>query len=199
MLARPLRRVPRPLRLLAGVLAAWVLVHVLVITADGVTDDPVSVRGRPADLVVVLGTKVHPDGKLSDRLRARLDRALALYRDGQAPMLMTSGGRGREGPEEADVMRAYLISQGVPADRVIADRTGVDTMASARATAGVARRLGARRVLVVSQFFHLTRAKLAFRRAGVEAGAVHAGFYEPRDLWGVAREVPAYYTYLLRR
>lgn len=199
MPARPLRRVPRPLRLLAGVLAAWVLVHILVITADGVTDDPVSVRGRPADLVVVLGTKVHPDGKLSDRLRARLDRALALYRDGQAPMLMTSGGRGREGPEEADVMRAYLISQGVPADRVIADRTGVDTMASARATAGVARRLGARRVLVVSQFFHLTRAKLAFRRAGVEAGAVHAGFYEPRDLWGVTREVPAYYTYLLRR
>jgi vancomycin permeability regulator SanA len=192
--------VPRPLRLLAGALALWVLVHILVITADGVTDD-LNVRGGagPADLVVVLGTKVHPDGELSSRLKARLDRALALYRDGQASMLMTSGGRGREGPEEADVMRAYLIAHGVPADRVIADRTGVDTMASARATAEVARRIGARRVLVVSQFFHLTRAKLAFRRAGVEAGAVHADFYEPRDLWGVTREVPAYYTYLLRR
>jgi uncharacterized SAM-binding protein YcdF (DUF218 family) len=50
----------------------------------------------------------------------------------------------------------------------------------------------------VSQFFHVPRAKLAMRRAGLRVGGVHADYYEPRDAWGLARELPAWYLYLLR-
>jgi vancomycin permeability regulator SanA len=199
--ARRLSAVPRRVRLLAGVLLALVIGQLAVVAIDGVTDEL-----GPADLAVVLGTKVGEDGRASDRLRARLDRGAELYRQGLVPRIVVSGGRGRSGFEEADVMRDYLVAAGVPADRVVVDRSGVDTWASARFVADLASssgrsassRTGARRVLVVSQFFHVPRAKLAMRRAGLRVGGVHADYYEPRDVWGLARELPAWYLYLLR-
>jgi vancomycin permeability regulator SanA len=191
--ARRRPAVPRRVKLLAGVLLALVVAQLAVVAIDGVTDEL-----GPADLAVVLGTKVGEDGRASDRLRARLDRGAELYRQGLVPRIVVSGGRGRSGFEEADVMRGYLVAAGVPADRVVADRSGVDTWASARFVADLAKRTGARRVLVVSQFFHVPRAKLAMRRAGLRVGGVHADYYEPRDAWGLARELPAWYLYLAR-
>jgi vancomycin permeability regulator SanA len=191
--ARRRPAVPRRVKLLAGVLLALVVGQLAVVAIDGVTDEL-----GPADLAVVLGTKVGEDGRASDRLRARLDRGAELYRQGLVPRIVVSGGRGRSGFEEADVMRGYLVAAGVPADRVVADRSGVDTWASARFVADLAKRTGARRVLVVSQFFHVPRAKLAMRRAGLRVGGVHADYYEPRDAWGLARELPAWYLYLAR-
>src|SRR5262245_21950109 len=73
------------------------------ISFDGLTDDPV-----PADVAVVPGNQVNPDGTPSDRLAARLDTALNLYRRGVVKAVLVSGGTGVEGFDEADVMAAYL-------------------------------------------------------------------------------------------
>jgi uncharacterized SAM-binding protein YcdF (DUF218 family) len=191
--ARPWLAVPRRVKVLAALLLALVGGQMALIAMDGVGDEL-----GPADLAVVLGTKVGDDGRVSDRLAARLDRGAELYHRGVVPRIVVSGGRGRSGFEEADVMRGYLVAAGVPADRVVADRSGVDTWASARFVADFARRTGARRVLVVSQFFHVPRARLALRRQGLGVGGAHADYHEPRDAWGLAREVPAWWLYLLR-
>src|SRR5262245_47660290 len=50
-----------------------------------------------ADVALVLGSKVELDGTPSARLRARLDRTLELYRAGNFPKIITSGGLGKEG------------------------------------------------------------------------------------------------------
>ena len=55
------------------------------------------------------------NGRPSPVLRARLDHALALYREGYAPLIVVTGGVGRgDTTSEAIVGRRYLIAREVP-------------------------------------------------------------------------------------
>ena len=176
-----------------GVLGVFLLGTALLVVA-GLRDDL-----RRADVALVLGNSVQLDGTPSPRLRARLDRTFELYRSGYFPAVIVSGGRGREGYDEAVVMRDYLVSRGIPASRIIVDGGGVTTLASARNAARIARQRRMRSVFVVSQYFHLPRARLALRRCGFETiHSAHARFFELRDLYSSPRELVAYVSYLFR-
>ncbi|MDC0719350.1 YdcF family protein [Nannocystis bainbridge] len=181
------------LRLLA-LLCTWGLVHLLVLSVDGCTDE-----GRPADVAVVLGNHVSPAGEPARRLQLRLDRAAELYAAGLVPRLIVSGGQDPGSPHEADVMRDYLVARGVPAERIAVDRGGVNTHATARFVAADLRARGERSAIAVSQYYHLTRTKLALRRFGVEATAAHAELdLELREPWSLLREVVGFYAYLFK-
>jgi vancomycin permeability regulator SanA len=174
---------------------AWFTVHTVAICIDGLRDD----RG-PADVAVVLGNMVHPDGRPSLPLKARLDTGISLYRDGTVKRLIMSGGRGREGFEEADVMADYAIAHGVPERAVVVDRGGIDTWHTARFTAAYMQRENLQSVIAVSQYFHIARCKLALRRFGLrQIGGVHARFFDVRDLYSIVREFAGWYAYRLRR
>src|ERR1044071_5996210 len=95
--------------------AAFILGAVLIVV-DGLRDDI-----HTADVAVVLGNTVETDGRPSARLRARLDKAVELYRGGLFRHVIVSGGVGVEGFNEAEVMKSYLISQGVPEGSIVAD------------------------------------------------------------------------------
>lgn len=177
-----------------AVLAAAAILETVLLVLAGGRDDP----GR-ADLALVLGSKVERDGTPSPRLRARLDTALAWYRAGDFPDIVASGGTGVEGFDEAVVMRDYLVARGVPAAHVIVDGGGATTFASARNTAAIVRERGLRSVFVVSQGFHVPRARLALRRFGVPVVySAHAPFFEWRDLYSAPRELAGYAAYLFR-
>jgi vancomycin permeability regulator SanA len=177
-----------------AVAAAWFVVHVAVTVGDGLRDDVAR-----TDVGVVLGNKVELDGQPSDRLRARLDRALELYDDGHLEMIIVSGGTGVEGFDEAEVMRTYLEEHGVPADRIVADSDGYTTWMTAQNAVAIAEEHGLESVTVITQYHHISRAKLAFRKAGFEeVGSAHARIFEWRDLYSIGREFAAYYRYALR-
>jgi uncharacterized SAM-binding protein YcdF (DUF218 family) len=166
----------------------------LAISLAGLWDDV-----RRADVCVVLGNTVGRDGRPSDRLRARLDKAVELYRAGMFPEVIVSGGVGEEGFDEATVMKQYLVENGIPERRVHTDGRGLDTFETARnARAEMAAR-GWRSALVVSQYFHVPRCRLALRGAGVgNVSPAHASYFESRDLYSTGREVFAYAYYLMR-
>lgn len=177
----------------AGACAAFAVAF-LAISMAGRWDD-----ARPSDVCVVLGSTVGPDGRPSERLRARLDKAVELYRAGMFHDVIVSGGVGEEGFDEAAVMKRYLVENGIPGDRVHADGRGLDTFKTARnARAEMAAR-GWGSALVVSQYFHVPRCRLALRRAGIgEVSSAHANYFELRDLYSTGREVFAYAYYLVR-
>src|SRR5438105_11925800 len=76
---------------------------------------------RPADAIVVFGAAEY-SGKPSPVLRARLDQALALYNSGLAPFIITTGGNGEDPTySEGGVGRSYLIANGVPERKIIAE------------------------------------------------------------------------------
>jgi vancomycin permeability regulator SanA len=66
-----------------------------------------------ADVAVVLGNTVEPNGKPSARLQARLDKTIALYRRNLFTKTIVSGGVGKEGFDEAVVMKAYLVVRAI--------------------------------------------------------------------------------------
>ena len=170
------------------------LLEAAVIVADGLRDRP-----GHADVALVLGNAVEPDGRPSARLAARLDRAVEGYRHGDFPRIIASGGIEDGARDEADVMSRYLVAHGVPAAEVIADNQGINTFASARYTARLMRERGWQSACVVTQYYHIPRARLALRRFGV--GTVyseHARFFEGRDAFSILREMAGYIKYTLR-
>lgn len=149
---------------------------------------------------LVLGNTVEADGRPSARLRARLDAAVRLYHLGYINPVIVSGGIDPSGHDEAEVMRDYLVEQGVPSTSILMDNGGADTYESARRTAQTMRERGWKQVCVVSQYFHVPRARLALKRFGVRRVASgSARFVEWRDLYSVPREVLGYIWYAVRR
>lgn len=152
---------------------------------------------QKADVAVVLGNAVNRDGLPSHRLAARLDTAVKLYHDGMFDHVIVSGGIGRYGFDEAAVMKNYLVKQGVPPEKIIADSLGVTTAATARNTAVIAREHRWSSVLVISQYFHIPRSRLALSRAGLDrVYSAHAHYFELRDIYSTLREVIGYGAYL---
>jgi len=153
---------------------------------------------RPADVAIVFGNTVNPDGTPSPRLVARLDAAAHLHRSRTVRTWFVSGGIGREGHDESRVMRDWLVAHGVPDSAIVRDSLGLDSHLTAVHAAAWMHAHGVRRANVVTQYFHVARATLACRRAGIEVvGARVPRWYEPRDLYSLAREVVAVPAYVV--
>jgi uncharacterized SAM-binding protein YcdF (DUF218 family) len=188
------KRIKRVLLLtVLPILLAFTLAAALIV-ADGLTDDI-----HAADVAIVPGNTVEKDGRPSARLRARLDQTIALYRQGLFPNVIVSGGVGREGFDEAEVMKRYLVEQGVPEGCIHVDSGGATTHLTAKNASRLMRENGWQSALVVTQYFHVPRMGLAMRRSGVTpVFSAHAPYFEGRDVYSIAREVVGYGAYLLR-
>lgn len=174
--------------------AAWAFAHMLWIVSSGFRDQP-----GPAAAALVLGNKVEESGVPSDRLMRRLLAAHALYRTGNVKQFVVSGGLGQEGHDEAVVMRHALVALGVPAAAVIIDSAGVDTMATARNYALLSKIHGLGSPVIVSDYFHIERVRLALAKCGIRTEfQQHALFdFHIKEIWYVPREVIGYYGYLI--
>src|SRR5215213_6167180 len=171
----------------------WFLAHVVYIVADGLTGEIAR-----SDAAVVLGNTVERDGQPSGRLRARLEKAVELYRKKLVGKIIVSGGFGAEGFEEADVMRAFLVGKNIPDEDIILDKDGYNTYKTAVNTRAIMEANNFRSVTIVSQYFHITRTRLAFQKLGIEnVYAAHADYFELKDIYSILREFTGFYTYLL--
>jgi vancomycin permeability regulator SanA len=177
----------------AAFAAVYVVAAALIVIA-GLRED-----ARTADVAVVFGNEVLPDGTPSRRLAARLDRALDLYRNGTVPRIIVSSGRSRAGHDEAAVMRDYLVRAGVPAEAVIPDPKGATSYRTALNSMAIATSLSLRSAVVVSQYFHTPRCALAMKKAGWrDVSSAYARYFELRDLYSLFREVAAIVYYSAR-
>ena len=125
-------------------------------------------RAERADALVVLGARVMPGGVPSGALLARVEKAVELYQRGMAPRLVFSGGIGVNPPSEAQVMREQAVRLGVPAEACVLEEQSHSTEQNARFSAELLRGLGARSVVVVSDPYHLLRARQYFRLNGLD-------------------------------
>src|SRR5271155_43953 len=113
-------------------------------------------EARPADAIAVFGAAEY-DGRPSPVLRARLDHALALYRERLAPLVITLGGGGDAHDSEGGVGHDYLLAHEVPEDQIIAETQSTNTEESAARLAAIARENHLNRILAVSDGTHLFR------------------------------------------
>lgn len=135
-----------------------------------VTVDEAAALGE-VDCVLVLGCGVHPDGRPSDMLADRIAQGVALYENGTSPKLLMSGDHGRSDYDEVNTMRDVAVEVGVPADDVFMDHAGFSTYESMYRARDV---FQAKRIVIVSQEYHLYRALYVAERLGLDAYGVSA-------------------------
>lgn len=141
-----------------------------------------------APVALVLGAQVHPSGVPSSFLAARLDLARRLLEAGRVQVLLLSGDGAAPEYDEPAAMRRYLLAAGVPDDRLVLDRSGLDTYDSCVRAGRV---FGVERLLVVTQSYHLPRAVGTARALGLAAegvGDVSVRRLRPAYLRGLLRD-----------
>ena len=152
--------------ILAGALAFAVLLGVVLSGAHA------SVSGDP-QVMIVLGCQVKPWGP-SVLLQDRLDTALAYLQDHPDMTVVACGGQGADEPEsEARAIAGYLTEHGVDKGRILLDEDSHNTHQNLK---NAARLLSKEKldpahtqVVVVSNGFHLARARMLAQRCGFEA------------------------------
>ena len=135
-----------------------------------------------ADCIMVLGCQVKADGSLSHMLEDRLKRGVALYKAGAAPKLLMSGDHGQADYNEVKAMKQYAIDQGVPAEDIFMDHAGFSTYESVYRARDI---FQVKRIIIVSQEYHLYRALHIAKMLGLES-------------WGVGADYRAYSGQIMR-
>jgi uncharacterized SAM-binding protein YcdF (DUF218 family) len=103
-----------------------------------------------------------------------MERAVVLHRSGLVPRLVLSGGASKAGHTEASVMRDLALANGVPADAIVLDENARSTIENFACSLPILEQLGAKRVLVVTEPWHMRRSMLLARRHRIDARAAPA-------------------------
>ena len=156
---------------------------------------------RHADAAIVFGARTYADGRPSMALADRVRTACELYRGGLVSKLVFSGGPGDGAVHETEAMRALARTLGVPDNAIVVDRYGISTAATVGNTRPALWEAGAKRIIAVSEFYHLPRIKLTYQSAGWEVYTVPANPSHWARNWplrSIAREVAAFWSYYIR-
>jgi len=150
-------------------------------------------------VAIVLGAAVWAGGVASPTLRRRAEAAAALYRAGRVGAIVATGGIGKTPPTEAETVGAILVSQGVPESAVILETRSRNTGENIAFAADLLAE--GHPVVLVSDAWHLPRARLIARRLGLRASTAAPPWRGARPLAtlrGALREGVALLAYLVK-
>lgn len=135
------------------------------------------------DCIIILGAGVWGD-KPSPMLEDRLQEGIKLYQNNVSDKIIMSGDHGRKEYDEVNLMKNYAIEKGIPAEKIFMDHAGFSTYESIYRAKEI---FGAKKVVIVSQTYHLYRALHIANSLGLEAYGVGA---DPRQYEGaINREI----------
>ena len=155
--------------LIAGVAVLALDAWVLFTTKDKILTPEEAAKIQDADCILVLGCQARNNGIPSAMLEDRLRRSVELYDLGAAPKLLMSGDHGRENYDEVGAMRQYAMDNGVPSEDIFMDHAGFSTYESMYRARDV---FQAKKIIIVTQQYHLYRSIYAAEALGLEAYGV---------------------------
>ena len=129
------------------------------------------------DCIIILGAGI-VEGKPSHMLEDRLLEGIKLYQNNISDKIIMSGDHGRKEYDEVNVMKNYAIQRGVPSENIFMDHAGFSTYESIYRARDIFK---ARKVVIVTQKYHLYRALYIANQLGIEAYGVGA---DPRQYIG---------------
>lgn len=180
-LTYPIRRWPRLSRagLVVGalivVLVGFANAYVLLSEQGDSTSNVADVPG--AEVAIVPGALVKPNGRMSAMLGDRVRQVAALWHAGKVEKVLVSGDHHSWAYDEPDTMRKALVQAGVSPRDVFEDHAGFDTWATMVRARGI---FGVHDAVVVTQGFHMPRALFLAHAAGIDATGLTADLHQ----WG---------------
>lgn len=125
------------------------------------------------DCILVLGCQVKEDGTPSHMLRDRLTRGIEVYYRGAAPKLLMSGDHGREDYNEVGTMKQIAMEAGIESSDIFMDHAGFSTYESIYRAKEI---FGVRKMIIITQEYHLYRALYIAEKLGVEAYGIASDY-----------------------
>ena len=156
----------------------------------------------PADCILVLGAHVQMDGRMSNTLVRRCEAALAAWRNGLAPVILVSGGKGDDEPgAQADYMAAWLMERGVPGEVILREDDSHNTLQNLAKSKAIMDARGLSTAALCTSDYHLRRALWLAGDLGLSAtGGVPSPSPEDAKSWVASRlrETCSWALYFLR-
>ena len=149
--------------------ACIALVSYVGIAAVSVTWAGTHSETEVVDAIVVMGAAQY-DGVPSPLLASRLQHALDLWKQKQAPLIAVTGGK-RPGDRftEGDTSRRWLTDRGVPSTDIVVESSGRSTWESIKNLAPLLTQANVHSVVVVSSSWHVQRTALSLEELGFRA------------------------------
>ena len=129
------------------------------------------------DCIIILGAGIWGD-KPSPMLEDRLLEGIKLYQNSVSDKIIMSGDHGRREYDEVNIMKNYSIEKGIPSENIFMDHAGFSTYESIYRAKDI---FEAKKVVIVTQKYHLYRALYIANQLGLEAYGVGA---DPRQYVG---------------
>ena len=129
------------------------------------------------DSIIILGAGIWKD-KPSPMLEDRLLEGIKLYQNSVSDKIIMSGDHGRREYDEVNIMKNYAIEKGIPSENIFMDHAGFSTYESIYRAKDI---FEAKKVVIVTQEYHLYRALYIANQLGLEAYGVGA---DPRQYVG---------------
>ena len=129
------------------------------------------------DCIIILGAGIWED-KPSPILEDRLLEGIKLYQNSVSDKIIMSGDHGRREYDEVNIMKNYAIEKGIPSENIFMDHAGFSTYESIYRAKYI---FEAKKVVIVTQEYHLYRALYIANQLGLEAYGVGA---DPRQYVG---------------
>ncbi|MBO5095932.1 MAG: YdcF family protein [Bacilli bacterium] len=123
---------------------------------------------KDVDCIIVLGAAIWGD-KPSPMLEDRLLTGIKLYNQNVSPKIIMSGDHGRKEYDEVNIMKKFTIDKGVPSEAIFLDHAGFSTYESIYRAKEIFR---AKKIVIVTQKYHLYRALHIANSLGIEAYGV---------------------------
>jgi len=153
---------------LLGVLLVAVTNLIVLFDSEGqIWSDPAD--ATHAEVAIVPGALVNPDGSMSMMLADRVNQAAALYEDGKVDKILVSGDHGQWTYDEPTTMRRALMADGVPAGVIYTDHAGFNTNATMQRAKDI---FGVTDATIVTQGFHMKRSLFLAKAAGLKSNGL---------------------------
>ncbi len=133
--------------------------------------------GSGYDCILVLGCGVRGNSP-SHMLEDRLLQGIELCKNGASEKMLMSGDHGRDGYDEVNVMKDFAVERGIESENIFMDHAGFSTYESMYRARDIFK---AKKILIVTQDYHLYRAIFDARALGLDAYGVSSN---PRSYGG---------------
>ena len=151
------------------------------------------------DCILVFGCRVYADGTPSPMLRDRVQTAVSVWETGVSPTILMSGDSHGDYYDEVGTMEEVAVAAGVPEEAILTDAWGLSTYDSLSRLSEIWK---GKRVIIVTQEYHLYRALYIAEKLGMEAYGVSADLrpyvgqikYDVREIFARCKDV--YYALL---
>lgn len=162
-------KIPKQIKLILILILTIAIIYTVIVMFlifRGTREQP----SQTPDTVLILGAQVKGDTKEkaypSIVLRERLDAATDYIKEHPEVTVIVCGGQGADEPDsEANVMKKYLVKQGISEEKIITEDTSTRTKENIQ---NAQKKQSLNDTVIVTSDFHVFRSKLLAKRLGIK-------------------------------